>query len=492
MPRRVEIEREDVEKKINEAYAILHNKNQAEEIPDRLWNALEGISSIILAHKKSKGAPGWSQSLIDLEGKPLFTSNEQVVLETSMKNFDDIQKGGDLSNVKTGTTSSLVTGVPTINPEDVSIDKIYHTIDNTLNKYDDQWREIAGSLGVVKAVEAQDYKGTFIIPFVPPIPIPFYVLGKAIFPFLNVVLEFMRIAVSDTIWDVPTARVLLSIAVAILDLLRGEWKNAVLTLLGTYSSNAALAGFGLKLIHNAYLFIAPDLQKQLKDTIYRSSKSMTVGFLLWSFTCFAPDFVRFAADQSFAKLRDIVAGMNDKIQAAEDQAQGVAEAAGVKVSFPKVPLDVIPSIDDIQNLQTIARVPEIYCSREVQDILQPLLLIPPLRLAIELLNIPTVEEDVTSMCRGIDTSAIETSIVDMATPDVSVIPGGILNQAASAAATAKEAANTAKAAANAVSDPEALAKTAAKKAANNLSKKAKKAAKNALKPRKTRKNRKAL
>jgi hypothetical protein len=384
-----------------------------------------------------------------------------------------VQEGGDLSDVKTGTTSSLVTGVPTINPEDVSIDKIYHTIDNTLNKYDDQWREIAGSLGIVKGIEAQDYKGTFIIPFVPPIPVPFYVLGKAILPFLNVVLEFMRIAVSDTIWDVPTARILLSIAVAILDLLRGEWKNAVLTLLGTYSSNAAIAGFSLKLIHNAYLFIAPDLQKQLKDTVYKSTKSMTVGFLLWAFTCFAPDFVRFAADQSFAKLRDIVAGMNDKIQAAEDQAQGVAEAAGVKVTFPKVPLDVIPSIDDIQNLQTIARVPEIYCSAEVQDILQPLLLIPPLRLAIELLNIPTVEEDVTSMCKGIDTSAIEKSIVDMATPNVTPIPGGILNQAASAAATAK-----------AVSDPEALAKKLNKKAKNTT-----KNLKKALKPRKTRKNR---
>lgn len=488
MPRRVEIEREDVEKKINEAYAILHNKKQAEEIPERLWNALEGISSIILAHKKSKGAPGWSQNLVDLDNKPLFTQPEQVILETSMKNFDEVQQGGGLSNVKTGTTSSLVTGVPTINPEDISIDKIYHTIDNTLNKYDDQWREIAGSLGVVKGVEAQDYKGTFIIPFVPPIPIPFYVLGKAIFPFLNVVLEFMRIAVSDTIWDVPTARVLLSIAIAILDLLRGEWKNAVLTLLGTYSSNAALAGFGLKLIHNAYLFIAPDLQKQLKDTVYRSTKSMTVGFLLWSFTCFAPDFVRFAADQSFSKLRDIVAGMNDKIQAAEDQAQGVAEAAGVKVTFPKVPLDVIPSIDDIQNLQTIARVPEIYCSAEVQDILQPLLLIPPLRLAIELLNIPTVEEDVTSMCKGVDTSSIEKSVVDMATPNVKVIPGGILNQAAQASAKAQEVANTAKAAAEAVGDPEALVK----KAAKNATKKAKNAAKNAAKVRKTRKNRRGL
>jgi len=257
--------------------------------------------------------------------------------------------------------------------------------------------------------------------------------------------------------------------------LRGEWKNAVLTLLGTYSSNAAVAGFGLKMVHSAYLFIAPDLQKQLKDTIYRSSKSMTVGFLLWCFTCFAPDFVRFAADQSFEKLRGIVAGMNDKIQAAEDQAQGVAEAAGVKVTFPKIPLTMVPSMDDIQNLQTIARVPEVYCSAEVQDILQPLLLIPPLRLAIELLNIPTVEEDVSSMCKGVDTSSIEKSVVAMATPDVSVIPGGILNQAAQASAKAQEIAEAA-------ANPEKLLEKAVSNKKKNLEKNLEKVV------RKTRKN----
>ena len=475
------IEREDIEQKINEAYAILHNKNQAEEIPERLWNALEGISSIVLAYKKSNGASGWSEKLVNLDNKPLFTEPERVILENSMKQFHQ-EGGAEFSDVKTGTTSSLVMQTPRINPEDISIDKIYHTIDTTLNQYDDQWREIAGSLGIVKAIEAQDYKGVVVLPFVPPIPVPYYILGKAILPFLNVLLEFIRIAVSNTVWDVPTARVLLSIAVAILDLLRGEWKNAVLTLLGTYSSNAAVAGFGLKMVHSAYLFIAPDLQKQLKDTIYRSSKSMTVGFLLWSFTCFAPDFVRFAADQSFEKLRGIVAGMNDKIQAAEDQAQGVAEAAGVKVTFPKIPLTMVPSMDDIQNLQTIARVPEVYCSPEVQDILQPLLLIPPLRLAIELLNIPTVEEDVTSMCKGVDTSSIEKSVVAMATPDISVIPGGILNQAAQASAKAQEIAEAA-------SNPEKLLEKASEKVEKAVTTKKKNLEKNLEKAlRKTRKN----
>jgi hypothetical protein len=52
------IQREEVTKKINEAYAILHNKKQTEQLPERLWQALEGISSILVAYKLAKGAPG--------------------------------------------------------------------------------------------------------------------------------------------------------------------------------------------------------------------------------------------------------------------------------------------------------------------------------------------------------------------------------------------------------------------------------------------------
>lgn len=463
-----DIDRETVEKKINEAYAILQSKSQAEELPERLYSALEGICSIIVAHKKAKGASGWSKSLVDLDNKPLFTDEESSTLETAMNAFEKGQGqaeqtgqtgGADLSNIKRGPASHLVMPMPQINPEDISIDKVYHTIDSTLDKYNDQWREISGSLGIVKGIESQDYKGVAVIPFIPPIPIPYYILGKGILPFLNIVLELLRLAVSNTVWDMPTARVLLSVAVALLDLLRGEWKNAVLTLLGTYSSKAALLGFTLKLLHNAYLFLSPDLQKDLKSVVYRSTKSMTVGFLIWCFTCFAPDFVRFAAEASFEKLRTIVTEMNNKILLAQEQAQTVGTAAGIKVEFPKIPLEMIPSIDDIQNLQTLVKVPEVYCSPEVQDIMQPLLLIPPLRLVIELLNIPTVEEDVTATCKGVDTSSIEKSIIDMATPTVTPIPGGILDQAAQAAAKAEEVAA-------AVSNPTALLEAKAKKIAN--------------------------
>jgi hypothetical protein len=107
-------------------------------------------------------------------------------------------------------------------------------------------------------------------------------------------------------------------------------------------------------------------------------------------------------------------------------------------------------MDDIQNLQVIARVPEVYCSPEIQQIIQPILLVPPLRLVIELLNIPTVPEMVKEQCKGVDTSSLSKAIVEKATPEVEPIPGGILNQATKAAANVKAKVNNVSSKVNAV------------------------------------------
>ena len=409
---------EQIQQKIKEAYALL--ETESHELPDRLYKGIEGISSLFLAWKKHEGDPGWSQTLVDLDQKPLFNKEESSHIERSFEAlkplFFERQYGGAL---------------PPIDPKDISIDKLYHSIFDTLDKYDEQYREITDQLGIVKAIETTDKRGVFLLPFVPPIPVPYYILGKAILPFLNAILEFLRIAVSNTLLDVPSLRILLSIAIAFLDLLRGEWKNAVLSLFGVISASGATLGFAGKLIRNAWLLISPDLQKQLRDDIFKSSKSMMAGFLIWSFTIFSPDLLRFTVDQAFDKMRVMVEEFNKKSGDLEEKAQEVSSKMGLQVKFPKLPLDMIPSIDDIQTLQSLVQVPELYCSPEFQKIIAPLLLIPPLRLLLELLNIPTTEEDMTA-CKRIDTSSLSKSVANLATPQISVIPGGIADQAAKA------------------------------------------------------------
>jgi hypothetical protein len=470
--RQSDVSVKDVEAKLEEAYQIL--RSDKENIPDRIYHALEGISSVFYAWHHSNGKQGWSTSLIDPKGKPYFTKQQRNLLEDAFESYgpvftevfeEAVMLGGgatSMSNVQQGATANLVKLMPAVNPEDVSMDKLYHTITTKMDQYDQQWKSIADSLGIVRAVEKQDYKGTLILPMTPPIPVPYYILGKTIFPFLTTVLDMLRLAIGNPLLDIFTLRIFLSIILAVIDLLRGDWQTAFLTSLGIFSSSGVIIGILGKIIRNAWMFIAPDLQRQLRDDIYRSSKSMVIGFLLWSFSIFSPDAIRLAVNQSFEKMKEIVDKFNQKVTNVEGQVQKVAEQAGVKVTFPRVPLTIIPSMDDIQNLQTIARVPEVYCSPEVQAILQPVLLVPPLRLVLELLNIPTVPEMVKEQCKGVDTTSLAKAVAEKVTPDVEVIPGGPLNQLQAAANTVKNTANKAKAAVNTVKNTANKAKAAVK------------------------------
>jgi hypothetical protein len=445
--------KKELEEKLNLAYRLLQSERS--NLPDRLYHALEGISSVFCAWRKADGKKGWSASLVDSKGKKLFTRQQRVLLEEAFEThgplFEDVfeekeMRGGaaSMSDISQGPASQLVQAMPSIRPEDVSIDKLYQYITTTMDDYDNQWRSISDQLGVVRAVESQDYKGTLIIPMTPPIPVPYYILGKTIFPLIVTVLDMIRLLLGNPLIDIPMIRISLSIVLAIIDLIRGDWQTAFLTSLGIFSSGGVIIGILGKLIRNAWLLISPDLQRQLRDDIYKSSKSMVVGFLLWSFSVFSPDVIRITAQKSFDKLQEIVEKFNQKSGEAEAKVAQIASQAGVKVTFPKIPLSIVPSMDDIQNLQTIARVPEVYCAPEIQQILQPILLVPPLRLVLELLNIPTLPETVEKECRGVDTSSLSKAIVEKATPTVEVIPGSPLNQASKAAANVQSKVNAVK------------------------------------------------
>jgi hypothetical protein len=129
-------------------------------------------------------------------------------------------------------------------------------------------------------------------------------------------------------------------------------------------------------------------------------------------------------------MRTLVENFNQKAQQVQDKAQAAVGAAGISVSFPKIPLDVVPNMDDIQNLQTIAKIPAVYCSPEFQKILEPVLLVPPLRLIVELLNIPTIEEDKKAACAAVKPGGLANSVADLVTPEVEVVPGGPMDTAA--------------------------------------------------------------
>lgn len=101
------------------------------------------------------------------------------------------------------------------------------------------------------------------------------------------------------------------------------------------------------------------------------------------------------------------------------QATESAKQLGVKVEFPKIPLDKIPSFDDIQNFQAILHQPEIVCSPVFQQALAPAMEIPTLRVFLELLDIPTRPEKFAEMCKDQPKSgSVADSITKALTPTI--------------------------------------------------------------------------
>jgi hypothetical protein len=425
--------RKQIEQTIKETRDLLGS--EAEKIPDRIFSALEGMSSMFLAWKQHGGASGWSQTLVDNDGNQLFSESESEVLETGaekarpfLEGFlrDESQQGGALPQMPQMG----------INPEDASIDKMYYGLINKLDGYDTQWRDIVNNLGVIKTFNETDQIGA--IPFVPPIP--YLIPAKLKFPLINTVLEFLRMMVSTPALDLPSVRVLFSFAIAILDLVRGEWKHAVLSLFGTYSMGAMYIGIMGKVIRDAWLLIAPDLRTDLSDSLFKSTKSFVAGFILWAFGTFAPGSMQKVIQTALDKAAEQVENFNKQIDDLEAKVGDVSKTAGITVSFKRVPTGMVPSLDDIQRLQTIARVPAVFCSDEFQKIIEPLLLVPPLRLALELFNIPTIPEVKDKLCSGVPKGSIADTIGDAADPDVGIIPGGPADQAAQAQAAIGQAA----------------------------------------------------
>lgn len=415
-----------LEEKLTESESLLNSESK--EIPDRIYSALEGVSSTLLAWKQHGGKAGWSSMLVDSKGKSLFSSDESKELERAASVaepfleslFNDalmMVGGASLSNMKTSVDGQMVKMPAVINPEDISIDKLYYGLLEKLDDYDRQWRDIINQVGIVKTFESQDAKGVITLPFVPPIPVPYVIPARSKLPILNTILEMLRIMVSNTVFDAPNFRVLLSLTIAILDLLRGEWKHALLSALGAYSVTAMWIGLGGKVLRDAWLLIAPDLQHQLQKTLFQSTKSLFAGFFLWGFSTFSPDVIRMSINTATDKMRETIANFNEQIASVEAKAKEIAKPVGIDVTFQRIPDDMVPSFDDIQNLQTLVKVPEVYCSQEFQQILKPLLLVPPLRLALELFNIPTVQEDIDEQCQGKESSLSDT-LAEKATPEI--------------------------------------------------------------------------
>ena len=395
--------------------SIQTHKNQ---LPNALYKAMNGLSQTFLSYKNTSGTAGWAKEAVDEFGEPLWTAEQAAEIEAAFP-VAVAQAGGAMGaeSFKFGPSSSLVTSAEPIN---FSIDEIVGNVSSYLAALDKKNRELAALIGPVAIINNMKED-----PRIGPLPFigrEVQIPARAILPMINAALEACRLLVSNQLIDSSFLRSILSFALAILDISRGEWRDGVLSALGLFGSNWMMIGLIGKTTRWVYNFISPDIQSRISADVFDASKSMMVGFWLWWVSILSPDYVRATINDMIATATKPLEEINEQLAKVEQQAQASAAKIGAKVVFPRLPIERIPSFDDIQNFQSLLHQPEIVCSAAFQQAIQPAMTIPVLRVVLELLSVPITPEKKAEICKDIPADqSIVTSVTEALKPTV-VLP----------------------------------------------------------------------
>ena len=380
------------------------------ELPTALYDAMDGFSRTFLAHKQKQEIP-------TVDGLPMWNEVQQAILKEALPIA--VQTGGALQtgDLKFGSQSELV---KSIQPMDFSLDKIADNVKQYLAAIDQKNRDLASIIGPVAMIKQVYPTGDVQVgPFYPYLPTPVSVPTNTLLVLINAILEACRLLVSNTFLDLPVLRQILSFVLGMYDILRGEWRDGVLSFMGFFSQSWMIYGIIGKTTRWVYNFIAPDIQQKLESDVYSGFKSMMLGYWLWVASIVSPNYVRVAIQNLIDTAKQPLEQINETLASLEAQAQKSADAIGAQVTFPRLPLDKLPSFDDIQNFQTLLHQPELYCSPAFRAALEPALAIPVLRLVFELLDIPTTNDAFTKACEG-QPSSIAEAITKQLAPTVTL------------------------------------------------------------------------
>jgi len=209
------------------------------------------------------------------------------------------------------------------------------------------------------------------------IPLPF----RTILFVVHSVLDLVRLAVSIPGADIPILRQILSAALAAMELLRGDWKTALLSAAGLFGPGLAYTGFIFKIFLEMFYMISPTLQDEIFMGAYRVTKSMIVGFLLEIFKITATYETRMEVITVF-----------DELSAREKSLDRVLKEAGLperaRIDGPMNTEGVHGVLDD-RNWN---------CSEEFQSIVAISRKNAIMRTMLQLCNIPTSTED--TLCKA--------------------------------------------------------------------------------------------
>ena len=378
-----------------------------------IYKVMDAVSRTILAHQEG----GAVADVKGADGAPLWTVGQAELIEGGLQAMkggaDPTEKKEDPSGNK--YAPSLFDSL--YDPSKFSLDDMYYGTKKYLAELDKKnkaWSMEGGPIAFIKKKE-DDYIVT--IPTTVPIQVP--VPPRLMLSAANTFLETLRILTTVGPLESGFLRTITSISTAMFEVFNGNWKNGALSLLGVISPMFVYVGTLGKSFRFIYGFINPTIQDDIEDSLFEGGKSMFIGAWFWLFSVIAPAPIRAEMEKLQNKLMEEMEKFNQQIKAAEKKIQETLKPRGLTMELRRLEPGMIPSFDDIQNIQSILMMKEIQCLDATQEILKSLMEEPVLRFIFELMGIKTSAEKKAKFCDGVPTTLVEAvtqGVVGSATP----------------------------------------------------------------------------
>jgi hypothetical protein len=384
-----------IDKVQNEVDKALESPN----MPNKLYTSLDNILRCINKIIEQKGQKGWSAMVVSDSGNPLFTGEEQGQFEKAFEPLVPLLLAFFNSNKE--ESENQIATILENNPQQIytqsggfSIDQLYRKGIDSINTIDQKMQEFSSNYGILQAEERYDRTGSDPRPFVPlavvpPLePIAFTPVPMRAIVFVTyLIMDTARLMIGFSPIDWPIMRKVLSLLLTLVDVLNGEWKQAILSFSGFYSQNYVIVGTFMKLFIDAFMLISPDLREKIIFGALDVTKSIIMGSLLFLFQTFAPGPIRMAVMPAFDKIKEIIEKNDETFKSK---------------GLPPEKEYMIPNMEHIQNLQALVSDPDLLCSEEFLN--GPYRIFKDhkenvfLKTLFSLLRVPTDDETLQLMC----------------------------------------------------------------------------------------------
>ena len=403
------------------------NKLKSTKInPDSLYNFLNTVASIVFAYMERKEDNGWAANVTNMDGNEAFpTADEQKKVESFMNEYGPQimvmlqlvpapaeQAGGAtdtdpaaVASSKDNALKALESLSEFIDPRSVSLDGAVEFILEYLDSANTKMEDMARQIGFIKLENT--------VHGVPlqPIGIPYEIPTRLLIIIVQGIFEIMRLF---SLFGFPGAgifRVVGSLFGGLIELFKGDWKSALFTFMGLAGNGMMTMGLFGKIIVKVFSFMAPSARDKLVITGIQSMKSWILGVAVFLFQTLAPFSIKQLVDKNLGTLGEMLGKVQEQINLINTSITAAPEFRCFEMTWLNLTDPAkFPDYDSLIKFQDLFMQPAFYCNNDVRAFVDEIKFVPPARIILELLGLPTTDRAYGEVCWNLPDSVIKAGL----------------------------------------------------------------------------------